>query len=641
MSDIRNPYPGLRAFEQEESALFFGREREIQELRQRLRTARFLAVIGRSGSGKSSLVRSGLVPALRRAARSAPESGWRIALTRPGEDPIGRLAQALDQAGLLAADEARLDVRRTLLDVLLRDSSLGLAEIVRQSRLPAAERLLVIVDQFEELFRYREGLAPGAASDAAIAFVRLLLEATWQQQHRIFVVVTMRSEFIGECAAFEQLPEAINAGQYLIPRMSRDALRAAITGPALAHDVAMASRLVTRLLNEVGEDVDRLPVLQHALRCTWQAWAEDHLPGEAIDNRHYDAAGTMRDALSRHAEEAYKELAGPAQRALAERVFKSLTAVTEGGHRVRRPTRVQRLAEICGMGIEALSQLIAPFRQEGRTFLLPPPGSALQPDDIVDISHESLMHMWTRLGIWVGDEARSVEIYRRLSRSAAQHAAGESSLWRPPELSIGLRWRQENRPNAAWAGDGEAFAQAIRFLQRSRRVHLLKRRTVFATVALTAALVIGMLYRSAETQRQLAESRRREAETQRGLAEAARTKADRLEAELQRLKPSTVKSALVRWITVATPEVRPREILEVKIATQSSQVRISGIFVGTAGPQRVEGLYAPDSGGIYLSYPIPADTRAGPKSASIYVQEIGSSREEILTISYIVLPGGR
>jgi hypothetical protein len=131
------------------------------------------------------------------------------------------------------------------------------------------------------------------------------------------VVLTMRSEFIGECMEFGGLPEAINAGQYLIPRMSRDALRAAITGPAAVRGATITPRLLARLLNEVGNDLDRLPVLQHALMRTWDAWARDHAAGESLDLRHYEAIGTMKEALSRHAEEAWAELDGEHERAIA------------------------------------------------------------------------------------------------------------------------------------------------------------------------------------------------------------------------------------------------------------------------------------------------------------------------------------
>jgi peptidoglycan hydrolase CwlO-like protein len=496
-----NPYPGLRAFEPDEAELFFGRERESDELRRRLRTTRFLAVVGSSGSGKSSLVRCGLIPSLHGGFMAGRGSSWRVAITRPGTDPIEGLAETLNRPEVLGNDAEGARTRRTVLEVMLRDSSLGLAEAVRQAQLPAGDNLLLLVDQFEELFRFRRTRTARAGGDDAAAYVRLLIEASRQEHLPIFVALTMRSEFIGECLTFDRLPEAINAGQYLIPRMSRDALRAAVAGPAAVCGATMAPRLLARLLNEVGDDLDRLPVLQHALMRTWQAWARDHTNEEPIDIRHYEAIGTMSEALSRHADEAYAELGTASERRIAERLFKTLTETTEDGHGVRRPTATHRLADVCAASISELEGVIDRFRAPGRAFLQPPAGVRLQSEDVIDISHESLMRLWTRLAGWVREEGRAVDIYRRLSRSAAQHAAGEGSLWRPPELTLGLRWLRETQPSAAWAGDPATFERVMGFLRRSRRAHLLKITLAFIGAATAVALTIGYFHREARRQR--------------------------------------------------------------------------------------------------------------------------------------------
>jgi hypothetical protein len=639
-----NPYPGLRSFEGDDAGLFFGRERETDELRRRLRTARFLAVIGTSGSGKSSLVRSGLVPSLHGGFMAGAGSSWRVAITRPGEDPIGRLVAALDSPEVLHTNSARADTYRALLDVTLHDSSLGLVEAVQQARLPPDDNLLVVVDQFEELFRFRAGRAVGAAGDDGRAFVRLLLEAARQTRLPIFIVITMRSEFMGDCAAFERLPEALNGGHYLIPRLTRDGMRAAIADPATVSGATMAPRLLTRLLNEVGDDPDQLPVLQHALMRTWQEWRTDHRPGEPIDNRHYDSVGTMREALSRHADEAWRELMTDADRRMAERLFRSLTTVTDGGHLVRRPVAAQRLAEICGTDLAGLARVVEPFGRVGRAFVQPP-AAGLGAQVIVDISHESLMRLWQRLVGWVEEEARSVEIYRRIARGAVQHEAREASLWRPPELTLGLRWLRDAQPTAAWAGDAAEFDQAERFLARSRRFHRIRRSLLAVSVAAVVVLALVFLQLEAlrqkelaQAQHKIAEANRKEAEAQRKIADTQIRENARLEAQLQSQKSTPIKSELLRWITVLTPEVMPREILEVKVATQSSRVQVFGIFAGPRGPQRVQGRYAPESGGIYLEYTISAGAEPGPRTASVTVQQIGTSREETFKIDYTVIP---
>jgi hypothetical protein len=534
-----NPYPGLRPFEPDEAELFFGRERETDELRRRLRTTRLLAVVGSSGTGKSSLVRCGLIPSLHGGFMAGAGTSWRVAVTRPGEDPIGRLAEALDGSSVLSSAERRA----TPLEVALRHSRLGLADAVRQARLPEGANVLVVVDQFEELFRFRRSRTARGGGDDAEAFVRLLIEAARREDVPVFVAITMRSEFVGECVAFDGLPEAINAGQYLVPRLSRDALRAAITGPAAGRCASIAPRLVTRLLNEVGDDPDRLPVLQHALMRTWDAWAGDHAPDEPLDIRHYDAIGTMAEALSRHADEAYAELATPGERRIAERLFKTLTETTEDGHGLRRPTAAERLAEVCGTDLPTLERVVDRFRAPGRAFLQPPAGAALQPRDVVDISHESLMRVWRRLSAWVREEARAVEIYRRLTRSAGQHASGEAGLWRPPELTLGLRWLRETRPTAAWAGDEVALEQALGFLRRSRQAH--RRRIAFAAAgaALLVALAIGWVYARYAREREENLRLRQQVEALEAATSSARTAG---QAQSEEVKDLRARQAVLR-----------------------------------------------------------------------------------------------
>ena len=464
---LSNPFPGLRPFDPDEDHLFFGREKQIDELLRRLRGARLLSVVGASGSGKSSLVRCGLIPALQGGSMAGAGSGWRVAILRPGEDPIGHLAGALSAPDCLGADEQLADVRRVLVEATLRRSTLGLAEAVREARVPQHDNVLVVVDQFEELFRFRRSQA-GSGDDAAV-FVKMLLEAARLDTLPIYIVLTMRSDFMGDCIQYPGLPEAVNDGLYLVPRMSRDELRSAIEGPVAVGGGRIAPRLVVRLLNEVGDNADQLPILQHALMRTWDYW-RSHGGGGPIDIAHYEAIGTMQRALSLHAEEAYAEAASEAQRRIAERSFKALTDTFTDPRGVRRPAAVSELAAVCEAPEADVVQVLELFRRRGRAFLMPPADIPLDSRSVLDLSHESLMRGWDRLVAWTEQERISADRYIRLSRAAAWNAEGSAGLWRDPELELGLQWRRENRPTAAWAAryDPE-FGGAMAFLDRSRQ----------------------------------------------------------------------------------------------------------------------------------------------------------------------------
>src|SRR5204862_1784234 len=183
----------------------------------------------------------------------------------------------------------------------------------------------VVVDQFEELFRFRSMRSDSATEDDAAAFVKLLLEAPRQRDVPLYVVLTMRSDFLGDCAQFWGLPEAINDAQYLIPRMTRDERRSAITGPAGVGDAEISPPLVNRLLNDAGDNPDQLPILQHALMRTWEYWGRfKDYEEESVDLKHYEAIGTMAEALSMHANEAYDELEDD-QKRICEVLFKAIT----------------------------------------------------------------------------------------------------------------------------------------------------------------------------------------------------------------------------------------------------------------------------------------------------------------------------
>src|SRR6478752_2947372 len=209
MAALPNPFPGLRPFEPDEDHLFFGREREIDELLRKLRTSRFVAVVGTSGSGKSSLVRSGLMPSLEGGFMAGAGSTWRVALMRPGDAPIRNLARALDAPDILGVEGELASTNSVLIEATLRRSGVGLVQAVRQARIPQGENILVLVDQFEELFRYRRSRQIQDSRDEAIAFVRLLMDAASQQEVPIYVVITMRSDFIGDCMDYRGLPESV------------------------------------------------------------------------------------------------------------------------------------------------------------------------------------------------------------------------------------------------------------------------------------------------------------------------------------------------------------------------------------------------------------------------------------------------
>ncbi len=463
-----HPFPGLRPFQQEEDHLFFGRDDQTMELLNTLSQHRFVAVVGTSGSGKSSLVRCGLLSQILGGKMIDAGAHWEVAVTHPGADPMRHLAEALLEAELYEDDDE--DARPRLMATLNR-SHLGLIEAIRQARLDQGTNFLLVVDQFEEIFRFHQ--SGHEAKDHAAEFVSMLLEATRQTEAPIYVVITMRSDFIGDCAQFEELAEAVNLGEYLIPRMTRDQFKQTIEGPVRVAGGRIASRLMQRLLNDLGNEADQLPCLQHALMRTWDQWkrlAAEGSERSEMDLEDYDEIGRMHEALSRHAGEIFHALPTDESRRLCEGMFKALT-VRESEHRgIRRPQSLGQLAEILATDIQDLVPIVEAFRQPGVTFLMPPSSVPLASDTVIDISHESLMRVWVRLRDWVEEEAQSVGIYQRLRESARLHHQGMAGLYGNPELGIALSWFSEGHPNAAWAQQyGGHFEEVVAYLESSKK----------------------------------------------------------------------------------------------------------------------------------------------------------------------------
>jgi hypothetical protein len=461
------PYPGLRPFEVEESDIFFGRERQTDELLAKLQQNRFLAVIGPSGCGKSSLVRAGLIAALETGFMSKAGSRWGVARMRPGDRPMRRLADSLLTPSLLGRERGSQPDAALFVEAALRRGPLGLIEVVAESNICRDANLLVLVDQFEEVFRFRSQGDP----EEADAFVALLLATAASSKVPVYIILTMRSDFLGDCSLFHELPEAINRSAYLIPRLTRDECALAIRGPARVFGGEIDPVLVNRLLNDFGPDPDQLPLLQHALMRMW--YRRTHPPPDppqriVIAGADYDLLGGLPRALSDHVDELMGELSTEQQR-IAKIAFQRLTERASGKRDTRAPARLGDIARVAGVDLPAVAAVVDAFRSEGRCFLTPLEG-LLEADTLIDIGHESLIRQWGQLAAWVDEETDSSRVYGRLRDTAVLWEARQAGLWSNPDLTRAVRWRERVNPTEAWAaryGQPDDFARAMRFLTES------------------------------------------------------------------------------------------------------------------------------------------------------------------------------
>lgn len=528
----RNPFVGLRPFEAEESYLFFGRNDQTTELLRLLYRTRFVAVVGSSGCGKSSLVRAGLIPRLEAGFLVADRDVWHIARMKPGARPLANLARSLGQTfDQQAADRLEEAIKEQ-----------GLQAVTNQVSNPLREsdgNLLLLVDQFEEIFRF--GMTPSgeSARSEALNFVALMLGLAEQRELPIYVILTMRSDFLGDCDIFLGLPEALNRSQYLVPRLTRQSRREAIEGPVRLFGAEISSRVTDRLLNEAGDALDDLPVLQHCLMRMWEKWSDQ--VGGPIDTEHYEGVGTMHGALSKDADAALQGLS-QSELLWTKRLFQSLTEIDKSNRCVRRPVRLDEVVERTGAGREAVWKIIQRFRTEGRNFLVVS-GQKPEENPLIDISHESLIRQWETLREWVEQESGSARIYTRLAETAALHTQGRASLYRDLDLRVALNWRDEEAPTEVWAQrySERPFQEVMEFLNQSdqaqrkaraeekeRARRELRRTRVFSLVLVALLLIAVGAGAYALRLSRIARQQQRYAETQQRLAEERNQEIERL-----------------------------------------------------------------------------------------------------------------
>jgi hypothetical protein len=380
---------------------------------------------------------------------------------KPGDAPLDNLAHAL----LLTIGEKNLAQESKVFTKQLH--ALGVQAVLEWLTpvLDAKDaNLLLLVDQFEEVFRFGATGSVGRSHEDAAGLVVILLRLAVQTQVPVFVCMTMRSDYLGDCDTFYGLPEAMNRSQYLVPRLTRAQRREAIVSPIQLSGTRIAPRLIDRLLNENIDTRDDLPVLQHALMRTWKEWSKN---GQGpIDIEHYEKH-TLKEALNLHAQEALERLSDE-DKLIAKHLFQTLTETDEANRRIRRPAHLSDVIAISGATPDRVIGVIKRFREDNRSFLVLSSDNPAD-DPLIDISHESLIRQWPTLSRWVDEEAESAKSYRRLAESAELNRVNKAGFYRDPELQTALDWRGQKQPNAAWGKRYHSgFDRAMDFLDKSR-----------------------------------------------------------------------------------------------------------------------------------------------------------------------------
>ncbi|WP_327587157.1 nSTAND1 domain-containing NTPase [Nonomuraea sp. NBC_00507] len=370
------PYLGLAPYDTHDSGRFFGRDRLVEEVHELLRRHRFAAVFGPSGSGKSSLLRAGLVPAAHGETTPTGETLGQSRILTPGEHPMLHADRLLPGEG---------------------DSD-----------------TLIVVDQFEEVFTLcRDQRERGQ-------FIDLLLNAR-QPQSRMKVVIAVRADFYGRCAEHRELTGALREANLLVGPMNQEELKDAIVRPAMAEGLTVERALTTEIVTDVADEPGALPLMSHALREVWR-----RRTGKMLTLDAYESVGRVHGAISHTAEELYARLS-PAQARIARRILLRLINPGEQAQDTRRPAA---RAELDPYG-EADTALVIEQLAGARLLTLH--------QDTVELAHEALIESWPRLRGWVDEGRDRLRAHRQLTEAAKAweaHGRDAELLYRGTRLAV-------------------------------------------------------------------------------------------------------------------------------------------------------------------------------------------------------------
>jgi WD40 repeat protein len=504
--DVACPYVGLAAFGPMEAGWFFGREVLTDELVLKTRTHRFTAVSGPSGSGKSSLLRAGLLPRLGQNGKSGEqcESSSLVVLLTPGSHPLDQCAIRL--AGLGGGSASVL--RRELL-AEPRALHLAVSQVLAARGEAESADLVLVVDQFEEVFTLC------ADTRERAAFISALLVAAGATNSRTRVVIGIRADFLGHCAQYPELVDAMRDAQVTVAPMSTDELRRAVSMPAAAAGSAVEGALLARVVVDAVGQPNALPLVSHALRETWR-----RRRGNTLTLAGYEASGGIHYALARTAEALYENLT-EAQQALARGIFLRLVALGDGTEDTKRRLARAELAEDSvgerpATGESPTEDSPADLGPVLETLA----GARLITLDAegIELTHEALLHAWPRLRTWINEDRAGLLIRQQIGDAAAaweREGRDQSALYRGDRLAAA-------HDLARRAGDTPLGARARQFLaasQRHERRASRIRRTALVAIS-TLALVATVFAVFAFQQRASAQSERDDAIAGEVLAEA-------------------------------------------------------------------------------------------------------------------------
>lgn len=560
-----NPYKGLRAFQEADAADFFGRDKLIERLLGRLterhEMSRFLAVIGPSGSGKSSVVKAGVLPALRKGALPGSERWFYVEMV-PGIHPVGKLAQAL----LSVAIDPPAGLPRQL-----RENERGLVQAVNRILPDNESELVLVIDQFEEVFTQAED------EYERDHFLKILLVAASDPESRLRVIITLRADFYDRPLLFPEFGNLIRERTEVVLPLSAADLEEAIVGPAQRVGMSVEEKLIAAVVGDVSGEIGALPLLQYALTEVFERRRGRNLTLEA-----YQESGGALGALARRATDLYSEMDAKHQETVRQ-LFLRMVTLGEGTEDTRRRVRWAELFSIAA-NEERMQSVMDSFT---RYRLLTTDNDPMTREPTITVAHEALIRKWEHLRVWLDESRESLLLQRRLSQSTEEWLSSKQDK---SFLASGVRLTQfeqlvaegdialsQDERDFVTASVTEREARAAEERARKAEELELKRRTrnrsIAAAVAAGVALMGIFLTAIALYQRAEAQEARAEAEDNAATATIAQGQAIFQAATATIAQGQAEFSAATATIAQGQAEINEQQANSLSLAYYSQQAQ--------------------------------------------------------------------
>jgi WD40 repeat protein/serine/threonine protein kinase len=569
-SELRNPYKGLQPFLESDAGDFFGRETLITTLGKRLQHERFIAVVGASGSGKSSVVRAGLIPLILRGLLPHSEN-WFVVNFNPGAQPFDELRMGL----LKVAFEAPPD-----LETILKHDETGLAQAVDLILTDRSLELVIVIDQFEEIFT----LAPDNAERSLL--LRSLAYAITSPDSRVRLVITLRADFYNQPLIVPQFGDLLLKATEVIQPMTPVELERAILGPAERAGLTLELGLITAMIADVSHQPGALPLLQFAITELFE-----RRQGRKLVLQAYEESGGVMGALARRADELYGELS-EAQQTAAHQMFLRLINIGEGPQQdTRRRVLWSELTSIA-QDEAALLYVLDKF---DKARLLTFDHDAVTREPTVEIAHESLISQWKQLNLWLNTNREDLQTQRRLASALQDWQEGKRD---PSFLASGVRldaFADMLRRQTIVLNEQERLYIEQSLAQRQKQINRV--RLVIASLVIFSLVTLLLAVFAFDRQT-------------RAVAASATSEAERARADLQARIATSRQFAVTALTNLGTPDLALLLSVEAVEVMDTFEARSSLLTVLSSQPHLRRYLYRNEAGITSTAYSPQGDVVA-------------------------------